>query len=139
MVMSSSMPRSLTFYCSLFIDKNSTREVGMMIVSLTARVVYSNNQYLLLYCGDKGAEVAMIRLLRVILTELCTQQGSLKPLQTRCTSLYTVKIADNSFVSLLSCPRSPVRSMSVVSGVVPRDSCLSSPATPHVLSARHHL
>ena len=54
----------------------------------------------------------MIRLLRVILTELCTQQGSLKPLQTKYTSLYTVKIADNSFLSLLSAPSSPVLSVS---------------------------
>ena len=69
--------------------------------------VYSDNQYLLLYCVDTGAEVAMIRLLRVILRALCTEQGSLKPWQTKYTSLYTVQIADNSLVSLLSTSRSP--------------------------------
>ena len=46
-------------------------------------------------------------------TLLSSGQGSLKPLQTKYTSLYTVKIADTSFLSLLSAPPRPVLSMSV--------------------------
>ena len=68
----------------------------------------------------------MIRLLRVILRALCTEQGSLKPLQTKYTSLYTVKIADNSLVSLLSSPHSPSGSLSVNGEGVAGLSCLSS-------------